>query len=168
MRNTKMTEPIKRTPTNPTGKNQYTKLREARERGDIDSATEQDITGTWRDRYKADSLIQILAEHAKGRATMKPTQIKAAEIILDRLEPRLSAVEQTQVGPDEKKTPNQLLAELKPLLLAHPEYLRELGFAPIAPVRAAEATQSGSEATQAGHEAPQQQVIVSTKVASSS
>jgi hypothetical protein len=55
-------------------------------------------------------------------------------------------VEQTNLDPDSNKTPEQLLAELKPLLLAHPEYLRALGFAPIDAVR--DASQLSVEANE--------------------
>lgn len=122
--------PAKRKRGNPTGRNQWTKLHEAKRRGLVNGIKAEQ---TWRERYTAEALATPLAEHVAGRKRLRPTQIKAAEILLDRLEPRLSAVEQQISNPDDSKSPQQLLEELKPLLLAHPEWLRALGFVPVAP-----------------------------------
>jgi hypothetical protein len=125
-------EPPKRN-RNPSGRNQYSRIQDAEASGDSEAA--EYARKSWRDRYQADGLIETLHNHVrptKGARKVKlsGSQIKAAELILDRLEPRLSAVEQTQVNPDDLKPPLELLRELAPLLRAHPEWLRELGFIP--------------------------------------
>jgi hypothetical protein len=107
------------------GNNQWTKLQRAR------SPEAARKLEAWRDRYRAGELIERLVRHARGEVGLSASQIKALEIVLDRLEPRLSAVEQTVHDPDAQKTPEQLLDELGELLKAHPEYVRKLGFVPL-------------------------------------
>jgi hypothetical protein len=106
------------------GNNQWTKLAKAK------SPEGQRKLESWRERYKSDKLATMLAEHAQGKVEKSPTQIKAIEILLDRLEPRLSAVEQTHIDSDAAKSESELIQEAIALFRAHPELARQAGFIP--------------------------------------
>ena len=49
----------------------------------------------WREKIGASMLINRLRNHAIGRIEMSPTQLRAAEILLRKVVPDLSAVEHT-------------------------------------------------------------------------
>ena len=49
----------------------------------------------WKLRIKATHLVSRLHEHAMGEAEMSPTQIKAAEILLEKVAPDLARQEVT-------------------------------------------------------------------------
>lgn len=53
------------------------------------------LTDKWREKIKASMLLNALADHVFGKREMKASQIKAAEILLRKVMPDLSAVEQT-------------------------------------------------------------------------
>jgi hypothetical protein len=77
--------------------------------------------------------MKLLDDHANGKGTLEPTQIKAIEIVLDRTVPRLSAVEETHINPDDKKSESELRQELISLLKADPTLALEAGYIPAAP-----------------------------------
>ncbi len=43
-----------------------------------------------REKIKTSQIINRLSEHVEGKVDMKPTQVKAAQILLDRVLPTLS------------------------------------------------------------------------------
>jgi hypothetical protein len=106
------------------GNNQWTKAAKS------NSPADKRRLENWRERFRADMLVSMLAEHAAGRVEKSATQIKAIEIVLDRIEPRLSAVEQTHIDSDATKSESELIQEAIALFKAHPELARQAGFIP--------------------------------------
>ena len=47
----------------------------------------------WREKIKTSMLLNRLADHANGDAEMSTTQVRAAEILLKKTMPDLSAVD---------------------------------------------------------------------------
>jgi hypothetical protein len=86
----------------------------------------------WKERIRAGNILARLEKHlGEGKVDeelvpLLPTQIKAAEIILDRILPRLSAVEQTQVNELDTMSREDLLTRIKSLLDTDPTLLPEL------------------------------------------
>lgn len=84
------------------------------------------IDDNWRDKIKAGVIMDRLAKHHLGQLEkpLDPTQIKAAEVILSRLVPSLSAVEQTthQTG----RSKEEILRDIKDLITAKPDLLSTL------------------------------------------
>ena len=100
---------------NPKGINQWSKKKTPGEREKLEK---------WRERYKAHGIIQTLHDHGQGKVDLSPTQIKALEIVLDRLEPRLSAVEQTTVDPGRSEA--DIMQELRLAIDADPSFKTQL------------------------------------------
>ena len=71
-------------------------------------------------------LVNRLKKHARGEIEMSPTQIRAAEILLDRVIPKLSAVEQTVIDPAASMSKEEILAQLVDLARKHPQIVRKL------------------------------------------
>lgn len=66
-------------------------------------------------------------EQQDGRKVdLTPAQLKAYELVLDRVVPRLSAVEQTQVNELDTLSREDILARIQTLLAADPSLLAEL------------------------------------------
>lgn len=101
---------------NPKGHNQWTKRR--------NTPGDQEKLEKWRERYKAHGIIQTLHDHGQGKIKLEATQIKALEIVLDRLEPRLSSIEQTVIEPP--KDERALLLELREAIEADPAFRSQL------------------------------------------
>jgi hypothetical protein len=97
--------------------------------GKPNKATAERRADNWRESIKASSLLKRLKDHADGKLEkpMDATQIKATEIILARLVPTLSAVEQTIVDETAGKSETELLAALIDHLKAHPDVAQALG-----------------------------------------
>lgn len=97
-----------------------------RHKGEPNKATKQRRSDTWRESIQASSLLKRLKDHADGKLEkpMDATQIKAAEIILARLVPTLSAVEQTI--HEEPASESALLDQLKALISSNPEVAKAL------------------------------------------
>lgn len=108
--------------------NQWTKLAES------NSPAAKRKLQSWRERYQADKIMAKLAQFSgldgQGKLELSANQIKALELMLDRLEPRLSAVEQTHIDPDAAKSESELIQEAIALFKAHPELARQAGFIP--------------------------------------
>ena len=49
-----------------------------------------ELTQAWRDKIQIASIIDRLAKHINDEIDMKPTQLKAAEILLKKVAPDLS------------------------------------------------------------------------------
>ena len=92
-------------------------------------------TDAWKDSQKVSGIMKRLKDHADGKLDkpLDQTQIKAYEVILDRLVPKLSAVEQTLADPNASKTEEQMVEELvqafTSLARKRPEVLRRAGLA---------------------------------------
>ena len=74
----------------------------------------------------AGHLVSRLKKHADGEIELSPTQIRAAEILLDRALPKLSAVEQTVIDPAASMSEEEILAQLVDLARKHPQIVRKL------------------------------------------
>jgi len=74
----------------------------------------------------AGHLVSRLKKHADGEIELSPTQIRAAEILLDRALPKLSAVEQTVIDPAASMSEEEILAQLVDLARKHPQIIRKL------------------------------------------
>jgi len=75
---------------NPARENQHTRRRANR--------NVKENRNDWKAKLKVSHLMNRLADSGDGRVALEPTQIKAIEILLDRVVPRLSSVEQTQTN----------------------------------------------------------------------
>lgn len=71
-------------------------------------------------------LLNRLKDHGDGKVRLSGTQVKAIEVILDRITPKLSAVEQTVVDERDKLSEDQLLAQLSALFAAKPALLERI------------------------------------------
>lgn len=80
----------------------------------------------WREKLKVSHLMNRLADCGDGKVELEPSQIKAIEILLDRVVPRLSAVEQTQVNELDQLNRAEILERIRMLLAADPSLLPEL------------------------------------------
>ena len=90
----------------------------------------------WKESISAGYLMKRLKDHSDGKLDkpMDTTQIKAAEILLSRLVPTLSAVEQTNINPADQITEAQLFNNLATILQANPDLLPRLIALSIPPV----------------------------------
>ena len=59
-----------------------------------------ELTQQWRDKIQVSMLIDRLMKHVNDEIDMKPTQIKAAEILLKKIAPDLATT--TLEGNEEK------------------------------------------------------------------
>ena len=59
-----------------------------------------ELTQAWRDKIQISHIIDRLAKHINDEIDMKPTQLKAAEILLKKVAPDLS---NTTLEGDEQK-----------------------------------------------------------------
>jgi hypothetical protein len=71
-------------------------------------------------------LLNRLKAHGDGKVRLSGTQVKAIEVILDRITPKLSAVEQTVTDSRDSLTEDQLLAQLCAIFAAKPELYRRV------------------------------------------
>jgi hypothetical protein len=92
-------------------------------------ASWQERAESWRDKIGVAKLLSRLEKCALGEADMKPAEVKAAQILLDRVMPTLSASEITHVKP--QQTARALMDRVRELMgdEAHaklaPDYLPE-------------------------------------------
>ena len=84
-------------------------------------------------RIRASQLVEMLNKHAVDGADSKidPTRIKAAEILLARVLPVLSAVEQTTINPDDALTEGQIILKFQSLISAFPDLREKLLAEPV-------------------------------------
>lgn len=71
----------------------------------------------------AGQVFRRCLEHSQGKIEMTATQLKAADIVLSRTMPTLSAVEQTIVNDQDAKPLEQIHQELIALVKANPDLL---------------------------------------------
>lgn len=69
-------------------------------------------------------LVNRLNDHILGKTELEQTQIKAIEILMARVAPTLSAVEQTNISADDKLDENQILIRIAELIDNHPDLLQ--------------------------------------------
>ena len=67
-----------------------------------------------------------LIDHGLGLVEMTPSQVRAAEVVLDRHEPRLASIEQTNIDPRDSSDPDSLLQQLQALIAEKPHLLELL------------------------------------------
>jgi response regulator RpfG family c-di-GMP phosphodiesterase len=83
-------------------------------------------TDSWKGKIQASMLLNRLKAHGDGKVRLSGTQVKAIEVILDRITPKLSAVEQTVTDSRDSLTEDQLLAQLCAIFAAKPELYRRV------------------------------------------
>ena len=83
-----------------------------------------ELHDTWRERIQASMLVNRLNDHILGKTELEQTQIKAIEILMARVAPTLSAVEQTNVNADDKLSEDQILTRIAELIDNHPDLLQ--------------------------------------------
>jgi hypothetical protein len=76
----------------------------------------------WKDRIQPGKLLAKLEAHTNGKIQLSASQIKSAEVLLDRLVPRLSSIEQTDVNEMDAL----ILGRIHALLQSDPTLLPEL------------------------------------------
>lgn len=80
----------------------------------------------WQERVDVGSVLGILRAAAVDGLEVSASRIKAAEVLLDRLVPRLSAVEQTVIDELDTLTRGEILERIKSLLATDNSLLPEL------------------------------------------
>jgi hypothetical protein len=73
--------------------------------------TWQERAEMWREKIKVSNIITRLEKHVAGETEMSATQVKAAQVLLDRVMPTLSASEITR--KTETISPEALIQMLK-------------------------------------------------------
>lgn len=76
----------------------------------------------WRDKISTAHIIKRLEKHSLGEVEMTATQVKAAQVLLDRVMPSLSASEVTR--RNESINPHELIQSLSNSL--SPEIMEKL------------------------------------------
>lgn len=84
------------------------------------------LTAQWRENIQAGVLLQRLTDHHLGKLEkpLDQTQIKAAEVVLSRLVPTLSAIEQT--NHEATRSSEDIINDIRALLAAKPDLLATL------------------------------------------
>ena len=77
-------------------------------------------------RYQAKALMAILEAHWDGRKELSASQIKAVEIALDRVLPRLSAIEQTNLNEQDMVSEDQIIGAIESIVAQRPELVDHL------------------------------------------
>jgi hypothetical protein len=97
--------------------NQYTARRKQ-----VDAENNKD---RWQDnpRFTAAALMRRLAEHQDGSVELSSTQIKAIELMLDRVAPRLSSIEQTVIDPRDSLSEQDIATQLTGIISANPDVI---------------------------------------------
>lgn len=85
----------------------------------------QELNDRWRERIQTSMLINRLQDQALGKLDMSQTQIKAAEILLARVAPTLTATELTTVDESATLTEADLLLQLQALIEQHPDLVQQ-------------------------------------------
>lgn len=67
-----------------------------------------------------------LIDHGLGLVKMTPSEVRAAEVVLDRHEPRLSSIEQTVTDVRDTADPRELASRLAALFNEKPELFEQV------------------------------------------
>jgi len=100
------------------GRNQHTQAR-----GDRRAKEGRDA---WRAQLKVSQLMKRLVDCGEGRISLNPTQIKALEVVVDRLVPRLSSTEVVETNELDSLSREEILGRIGAILVADPTLLQEL------------------------------------------
>lgn len=87
-----------------------------------------------------------LLDHSLGKCDMSATQVRAAEVVLDRHEPRLASIEQTVHDARDTADPQELVQRLAAMFEQKPELLEQ-----VLAARAAASAQQQAQ-SEAAHE----------------
>lgn len=74
--------------------------------------------------------MDMANQHLEGRIELSDSQIKVLSLVLDRVAPKLSAVEQTTKSEMDDMSPEEIREHVRALILAHPELIREISQGP--------------------------------------
>ena len=80
----------------------------------------------WREQLKVSQLMKRLVDCGERRISLNPTQIKALEVVVDRLVPRLSSTEVVEANELDSMSREEILARIAAILAAEPSLLQEL------------------------------------------
>ena len=100
------------------GRNQYVQARADRRAKEGRDA--------WREQLRISQLMKRLVDCGEGRISLTPTQIKALEVVVDRLVPRLSSTEVVETNELDSLSRDEILGRIQALLAANPDLLQEL------------------------------------------
>jgi len=86
------------------------------------------ISEDWKEKIQAGNIMQRLKKNADGLLIppLEPAQIKCYEILLARLVPTLSSIEQTVINQDDLQSEEQIVSKLSSIIAAKPELLDTL------------------------------------------
>jgi hypothetical protein len=84
------------------------------------------MTKQQRDEIALTKIEKMLDDQRDGVVELTPIQLKALEIRYHKLRPSLSAVEQTNLNPQDQITESQLISNLHSFLQANPDVLPQL------------------------------------------
>lgn len=79
-----------------------------------------------RARIQAAALVKRLQAHVLGELDMSPTQVRAAEVLLNKVLPNLQAAELHHFDETQHATEAELVERLRAMLAALPPELRAL------------------------------------------
>lgn len=87
----------------------------------VSRARKERLTENWKEHIQATAIMNRLKDHGDGKLEkpLDSTQIKAYEVLLSRLVPALSAVEQTTIDVTPAET--DLAATIRSVLKSNPE-----------------------------------------------
>ncbi len=77
-------------------------------------------------RYQAKALMALLEAHWSGHKELSASQIKAVEIALDRVLPRLSAIEQHNLNESDLVSEEQIASAITSIVAQRPELVDHL------------------------------------------
>lgn len=80
----------------------------------------------WKAKISAGNILKRLEDGGEGLIDLTPSQIKCYEVVLDRIVPRLSAVEQTEVNELDTLDRASILERIRTILQLDPTLLTEL------------------------------------------
>lgn len=98
-------------------------------------------TREWKDQIQASMLMNRLRDHGLGKIDLSPAQVKSIEVILSKLVPSLSSVEQTITDERDTLQDSDLATRLASLFAEKPGLFEQV----VAIGRAAIARQSMTE-----------------------
>jgi hypothetical protein len=87
--------------------NQWTKKRQDRNLADLQENWQKNP------RFSVGRLLSMLVDNADGKIELTPSKVRAIEVVLDRMAPKLSAVEQTVVEAAATRTEAELLQAVR-------------------------------------------------------
>jgi hypothetical protein len=93
------------------------------------------LPDSWKDKLRVGALMRRLKDHADGKIELSNTQVRSIEIILSRLVPTLSAVEQTHISSTDSMSEVEILSKISMILQARPELWDQLAALRTEPVQ---------------------------------